>query len=131
MPADSARAELRDIIDRTFVGDLAGRATAERVRVTVWADLPDHLRDYLIGKGLASEIQSYFRTRSRDGLPMAPEVNEAGEHVQLEFLSVTEYAFLYSKYVDRSEANADQATKVRQRCLDLHRVDLINVVTTA
>lgn len=124
MPADSARAELRDIIDRTYLGDLGGRATAERVRHTVWAELPEHLRDYLIGKGLASEIQSYFRTRGRDGLPMAPEVNEEGEHVQLEFLSVTEFVFLHARYVDRSEANAEQADKVRQRCLDTHGVDI-------
>jgi hypothetical protein len=122
--ADSFRSELRDIIERVYINDLGGRATQKMVHAGVWRDLPEHLTDYLIGKGIASEVQTYFRSKGSDGLPKFPEVNADGEHHQLEFLSVTEFAFVHSKYVDRASANNEQADKIRQLCLDKYGVDL-------
>ena len=121
---DSYRAELRDLIDRTFLGTLGGEATAEGVRVAVWAALPDHMKDYLIGKGLASEVQSYFRAKGRDGLPRYPEANASGTHRQLELLSVDEFAYVRTKYLSRSRANAEQAERIAERCLGIHGVDI-------
>lgn len=122
--ADSYASELKDIIDRAFVGEHGGRATAEMVHYSVQADLPEHLADYLIGKGLRSQVTAYFRAKDDDGLPRRPEVNEQGEHTQLEFASIPEHEFVYSAYRARVQANAIQAEKVRQRCLDVHGVDI-------
>lgn len=121
---DSYRSELREIIEQVYIADFGGRATQQMVHAGVLSALPDHLTDYLIGKGIASEVQSYFRVKGSEGLPRFPEVNAEHEHVQLEFLSVTEFAFLHSSYAARAEANTAQADKVRQMCLDRHGVDL-------
>lgn len=122
--ADSFASELKDIIDRVFVGEYGGRATAEMVHYSVQSDLPPHLVDYLVGKGLRSRVTAYFNAKDDDGLPRRPEVNEQGEHTLLEFASVPEYEYVHSAYLARVRANALQAEKVRQRCLDVHGVDL-------
>lgn len=122
--ADSFTAELKDIIDRAFIGEHGGRATVEMVHHSVQANLPPHLADYLIGKGLRSQVGAYFRAKDDEGLPRRPEVNDEGEHTQLEFANVIEHEYVYAAYLARVEANAAQAEKVRQRCLDVHGVDL-------
>lgn len=127
---DSYTSELRDIIDGVFITEYGGRATAQMVHQSVWALLPEHLVDPLIGKGIRSQVDAYFRVKDYDGLPKRPEINIEGEHAQLEFATVTEHAYLYSAYVDRAEANQAQAEKVRQRCLDAHGVDLRAEVVT-
>lgn len=121
---DSYTAELRDIIDRTFTSEHHGRATAQMVHHSVHRDLPDHLIDFLIGKGIRAQITSYFREKDREGLPKRPEVNPDGEHVQLALLSVTECSYVHSRYLDRADANLAQAEKVRRFCLEQHGVDL-------
>lgn len=122
---DSYSAELRDIIDRAFTGQHGGQATAAMVQQTVQHGLPDHLTDYLVNKGLRSRIGSYFREQDSDGLVMRPSVNAAAEHRQLDLLTVSEHAYVYASYVDRSDANLAQAEKQRIRCLEQHGVDLI------
>lgn len=122
--ADSFRSELRDLIDQVYFAEFGGRATQQMLHQAVYRDLPEHLVDYLIGKGIASEVQSYFRTKGTDGLPKFPEVNEDGEHAQLELLSVNEFAFVHRRYIDRAEANSSQAEKIRGLCLGVHGVDL-------
>lgn len=122
--ADSYASELKDLIDRAFIGEHGGRATAEMVHYSVQRDLPEHLVDYLVGKGLRSQVAAYFRAKDDDGLPRRPEVNEQGEHTQLEFANVREYEYVHAAYLARVQANAIQAEKVRQRCLDVHGVDL-------
>lgn len=121
---DSFRTELRDLIDRVYFGEFEAEATTQMVHLAVHRDLPEHLVDYLIGKGIASEVQSFFRSKTSDGLPRFPEVNEEGSHKQLELLSIDEFAFVHTKYVDRADANSAQAEKIRQRCIDLHGVDV-------
>lgn len=121
---DSHTAELRDLIDRAFTGEHGGAATAQMVHNSVHRDLPEHLTDYLIGKGLRSQITAYFRDKDADGLPKRPEVNAEGEHKQLELASVSEYAYVHAKYTDRASENIAQAEKVRARCLEVHGVDL-------
>ena len=91
---DSYTTELRDIINRAFVSEHAGRATAQMVHNSVYSELPEHLVDYLIGKGIKAEIGAYFRAKGRDGLPMRPKVNDAGEHAQLSLLSPDELSYL-------------------------------------
>lgn len=125
---DSYTTELRDLIDRAFTAEHGGRATAQMVHNSVHALLPEHLIDYLIGKGLRSQVNAYFNAKDDDGLPKRPEINTEGEHAQLEFASVTEHAYVYGRYIDRADANRAQAEKVRQRCLDVHGVDLVSVV---
>lgn len=121
---DSYATELRAIIDRVFTVQHSGRATAQMVQVGVYGDLPDHLIDYLVGKGLRSQVTAYFNAKDDDGLPKRPEVNSDGEHAQLDFASVSEFAFVYNRYEERADANRVQAEKVRQRCLDIHEVDI-------
>lgn len=121
---DTYTSELRDIIDRAFTDELGGRATAQMVHNSVHRDLPDHLVDYLIGKGLRSQVTAYFREQDADGLPKRPAANPDGEHAQLSFFSVEEFAYLHSTYVERASANETQAERVRARCLDTHGIDL-------
>jgi hypothetical protein len=122
---DTFTAELRDLIDRAFVGEHGGRATAQMVHNSVHRDLPDHLVDYLIGKGLRSQVASYFREQDQDGLPKRPAANAEGEHAQLALLSLAEFTYVHATYLDRSEANRKQAEKIRVRCLETHGVDLV------
>lgn len=128
---DSYRSELRELIDLIYFGEFGGRATQQMVHAGVLSALPEHLTDYLIGKGIASEVQSYFRSKGADGLPKFPEVNENGEHAQLELLSVDEFSFVHRKYVDRADANQSQAEKIRERCLEIHGVDLATTRASA
>lgn len=128
---DTFKAELRDLIDRAFTVTHSGRATANMLQVSVHSDLPDHLLDYLIGKGLKSEIRRYFGEKDSEGLPKRPAANEDDEHAQLELFTLGEFAFLHRTYVDRADANLTQAEKVRERCLDLHGVDLTKSVGVA
>lgn len=129
--ADSFRSELRDIIERVYLFEYGAQATQGMVHQGVTRELPEHLTEYLIGKGIASEIQSYFRAKGSDGLPRFPEVNEDGEHRQLELLSIDEFTFVHRRYIDRADANVGQAEKVRQLCLDRHGVDLSGTAATA
>lgn len=128
---DSYTSELRDIIDRAFVAEHHGRATAKMVHASVHRDLPEHLIDFLVVKGLRSQINAYFNTKGDDGLPKRPEVNADGEHAQLELLSVEEFSYLHAAYVSRADANRQQAEKVRERCFEAHGVDLALTVASA
>lgn len=128
---DSFTTELRDIIDRAFTDDLGGKATANMLQEHVWANLPDHLTHFLISKGLRAQVTAYFREQDHDGLPKRPAANPEGEHKQLSFFSVEEFAYLHADYRKRAAANDAQAEKVRVRCLDLHDVDLAVMSATA
>lgn len=128
---DTYTSELRGIIDRAFTNEHSGRATAQMVHNSVHRDLPDHLVDYLIGKGLRSQVAAYFREQDHDGLPKRPAANPEGEHAQLTLLSVDEFVYVHSTYLDRADANLTQAEKVRQRCLETHGVDVAAVSSTA
>lgn len=121
---DSYTAELRDYIDRAFTIEHNGRATSQMVRASVARDLPEHLVDYLVGKGLASEVGAYFRAKDADGLPRAPKVNDEGIHAQMFLLSLDEFTFVYDAYLIQAEANKMQAERVRDRCMVAHGVDL-------
>ena len=121
---DSYTTELREIIDRAFTAEYAGRATVQMVHNAVQRDLPEHLIDYLVGKGLRSQVTAYFREQDSDGLPLRPAANDQGEHAQLAFFTVEEFAYVHEGYLARAAANQTQAEKVRARCLDLHGVDL-------
>lgn len=121
---DSYTAELRDLIDRAFTAEHGGRATAQMVHNSVHRDLPEHLVDALIGKGIRSQITAYFREQDNDGLPKRPAANPEGEHAQLSLFSVEEFAYLHSTYVERAAANEAQAEKVRLRCIETHGVDV-------
>lgn len=121
---DTYTAELRDVIDRAFTEEYGGRATAQMVHNSVYRDLPEHLIDFLIGKGIRAQVGSYFRAQDAEGLPRRPAVNDDGEHAQFSLLSPDELAYLYRQYLDRSHANQEQAEKVRQVCLSRHGVDL-------
>lgn len=129
--ADSYSSEIQALIGEVYVSEFGTRATQPMVRQQVWTHLPDHMADYLIGKGLASEVQRFFRVQNSDGLPKYPEVNEDGEHAQLELLSLDEFRFVHDSYMVRAEANASKAHLIRQMCLDMHRVDLAAKAATA
>lgn len=124
---DSYTAELRDIIDRAYTGEHEGRATAQMVHTSAYRDLPDHLIDFLVGKGLRAQVTAYFREKDAEGLPKRPEANPDGEHVQLTLLTVAECGYVYGCYRDRAQANDAQAEKVRTFCLEQHGVDLEQV----
>lgn len=128
---DTYTSELRDIIDRAFTHEHAGRATAQMVHNSVHRDLPDHLVDYLIGKGLRSQVAAYFREQGSDGLPKRPAANPEGEHAQLSFLSVDEFVYVHSTYLTRAEANKAQAEKIRARCLETHGVDVAGLAAAS
>ncbi len=125
--ADNYTTELRDLIDRAFIGEHGGRATAQMVHNSVHRDLPDHLVDYLIGKGLRSQVTAYFREQDHEGLPKRPAANADDEHVQLDLLSLDEFTYVHSTYLDRAAANRAQAEKIRLRCLDAYGVDIAGV----
>lgn len=121
---DSYATELRDLIDRAFVGEHGGRATAQMVHNSVHRDLPEHLIDYLIGKGLRSRISAYFNDKDGEGLPKRPAVNPDGIHADATLLTLEECGFVYAGYLERAEANKQQADKWRERVLEEHGVDL-------
>lgn len=121
---DSYTTELRDIIDRAYTQEHSGRATAQMLHNSAHRDLPEHLIDFLVGKGLRAQVTAYFREKDSDGLPKRPEANGDGEHVQLAFLTVQECTYVYEGYQSRADANAAQAERVREFCLAQHGVDL-------
>ena len=129
--ADSFATELREIIDRAYTVELGGRATHKMVHAHTQGSLPDHVVDYLVGKGLAAEVALYFREKNSDGLPKRPAVNSDGEHVQLAFLTVEECGFVYDAYRSRADANREKADKVRDFCLEQHGVDLAAAVVAS
>lgn len=124
MSSDSYASELRDLIDRAFVAEYGGRATAQMVQNSVHGDLPEHLIDYLIGKGLRSRITAYFNDKDADNLPKRPAINDEGVHADAALLTVEECGYVYVGYLDRAEANRLQAEKWRERVLLDHGVDL-------
>lgn len=117
-------AEIRDVAQRLVDADFGGRAMTREVVDTLIATLPGHLIDYVIRKGLTSEVNAMFRAKAANGLPRYPEANPAGEHVQFELLSVDESAYVYESYRKRGAANFAKAQLVREACLDAHHVDL-------
>jgi ABC-type Fe3+ transport system substrate-binding protein len=121
---DSFAAELRDLIDRAFVAEHGGRATVQMVHNSVHRDLPEHLVDYLIGKGLQSRIRTYFNDKDAAGLPKRPAVNSDGIHADAGLLTLAECGYVYDGYKDRAAANEQQAEKWRERVLEQHGVDL-------
>lgn len=121
---DSFATELRDLIDRAFIGEHGGRASAQMVQNSVHRDLPEHLLDYLIGKGLRARITSYFNDKDGEGLPKRPAVNLDGIHADATLLSLEECGYVYAGYLDRADANLQQADKWRERVLKEHGVDL-------
>lgn len=121
---DSYRSELLEQTERIFKTDLGGRAAIREVVDLLVGDLPEGADDYYVRKGVTGVVQSYFRTKTADGLPQAPQVNDSGQHVQLELLSVEEYRFLARQYLDRSHANRAQAEKVAARCKEICGVSL-------
>lgn len=129
--SDSYRSELQDIIDRSFIGEFGGRATAQMIQTSIYADLPEHLTDYLIGKGIKAEIGAYFRAKGDDGLPQRPKVNDEGVHAQLSLLDLDELTYLYRQYVNASDASRAQAEKVRLIAVAQYQVDLAAKVATA
>lgn len=112
------------------IADTAG-VSVQMIHNSVWRDLPDHLIDYLIGKGLRSQVTAYFHEQDQDGLPKRPSANPEGEHKQLELLSLSEFTFVHTSYLSRAKANRKQAEKIRLRCLDAHGVDLLAIKATA
>lgn len=128
---DSFTSELREIIDTAFTGEHGGRATAQMVHNSAHRDLPDHLIDFLVGKGLRSQVAAYFREQDSEGLPKRPAANPDGEHAQLDLLSVDECGFVYEAYIARAGANQAQAEKVREFCSKRHGVDLAAKVASA
>lgn len=121
---DSYAAELRDLIDRAFVAEHGGRASVQMVHNSVHAAMPEHIKDFLIGKGLAAQVRAYFKDKDQDGLPKRPAVNAEGIHADAALLSIEECSFVYVGYLDRIEANRQQAEKWRERVLQDHGVDL-------
>lgn len=128
---DSFTAELRDLIDRAFTDDLGGMATLNMLQERVWADLPEHLSHFLISRGLRSQVAAYFREQDADGLPKRPAANAEGEHKQLSFFTVEEFAYVHHGYIERAAANEAQAEKVRLRCIETHGVDVAALAAPA
>lgn len=128
---DSFAAELRDLIDRAFVAEHGGRASAQMVQNSVHRDLPEHLLDYLIGKGLRSRISSYFNDKDAEGLPRRPAINPDGIHADATLLTLDECGFVYIGYLERADANRHQAEKWRERVLVDRGVDLAAQVGAA
>lgn len=124
---DSYAAELHDIIDRAFTIEHSGRATAQTVHNSVYRDLPDHLIDYLIGKGLRARVSAYFNDKDQEGLPKRPAVNPEGIHADAALLSIEECGYVYVGYLDRAKANEQQAEKWRTRVLQERGVDVAAV----
>jgi len=122
--SDSYAAELRDLIDRAFVGEYGSRASAQMVQNSLHDNLPEHLIDYLISKGLRARITSYFNDKDGDGLPKRPAVDTDGIHADAALLTIDECGFVYAGYLDRAAANEQQAEKWRVRVLDERGVDL-------
>ena len=124
----SEHSELVDIIDRTF-SHLGGVGTLSDVLdvLTIAGTVPDHLREYLVREGLATKVGAYFRRKDRDkGLPIAPEVDEHGTHMQLELMDVGEYRYVIRKYVERGNANRAMAQAFADACYEHHgvRIDI-------
>lgn len=123
---DSYRAEIIDAIDRMFVGNFGGRASTDEVFRALVAGLPEHLTNRLIETGLKSHINSYFRAKNDDGLPIAPAADEDNTHVQLELLTIPEFEFVVAAQMKSSRAHRSIAQKIADRCLSDHghRIDI-------
>lgn len=113
--------EIRDLISRTF-DELGGRATKQDMLAHLTIILPAHLTSYLVNRGMDRQIGDFFRSTGETGLPVAPEVDMHGTHVQLELLSVEEYRFAISRQMSNSRDARSRAVAYQQRCLDQHGV---------
>jgi len=121
---DSTNAEMQDLIGGIFLGRLGGRASTRETCDMLRQTLPDHLVEATLNRGLTTAVQAYFRHKTADGLPAAPEANAEGEHVQLSLLSVDEYKFVYGRQIRNGEAAYAQARKYAEKCIDVHGVDI-------
>jgi len=105
----SEKDELRDIIHRHY------EATGMRAtHADIMHDLvvPPHVAQWLVRKGLSGQITSYFSARREDGLPFAPVVNEANEHVPLDLAEFAELEYVALAAVRRGDAEYAQARRV-------------------
>jgi len=92
--------------------------------VYLWPRVSDEIKDHQARQGYKAAIGSYLRSRDRDGLPQAPEVNDHGEHAQLELAFVYEYRYVIARYMSLSKANRDQALKVAKRCFEKYGIKI-------
>ena len=107
----SERAELRDIIDRSFVGKYGGRASFDMLAADVLAQTPDHVVRALAASSVRRRITDYLNERNDIGLPQAPVANVDGEHVQLDLMDPKELQFAAEACLQRRDKYAAQARK--------------------
>ena len=130
---DSYYQEISEAIDRVFVGDFGGRASTDEVFRALVSGLPKHLTNRLIETGIKSHINSYFRAKNSDGLPIAPAADEENTHVQLELLTVPEYEFVIAAQMKSSRAHRAIAQKLADKCFQDrgHRMDIDGLAESA
>lgn len=112
----TSRSECRSLVARIF-DELGGRASAEDIIVHLNVSAPPELHEYLRDQGWQKVIGEFFRSKSTDGLPVAPEVGD-GVHVQLELLALDDFKWVITRQMQSSKASRVRAEQYRDRCYD-------------
>lgn len=119
--SNSSYAEIREIIKQTF-DELGGRASKSDMLTHCELILPPHLTGYLVNRGMDRMIGEFFRSTLDNGLPVAPEVDVHGTHVQLELLSVEEFRFAIRRQMANGAAANRRAKALAAACYEQHGV---------
>ncbi len=115
--ATSEREELGDLIRETYEAEFGARASHREVFQAVLPNVPQHIRDYIADDGIRRAVTQMFNAKS-DGLPFAPVVNEAGEHVPFDLMEFSEYEFVATGYVRKAAPLLAQARRVADEARD-------------
>lgn len=121
----SERAELCDIVERTFVDQYGGRAHTDEWAHAVRDALPAYCEEYLIAKGIKAEIGHYARQKDAAGKPTA--IAASGEYVQTEIALPEELITAARQKIGLGVGNFAAAQILLDRCAEVHGV----VVTIA
>lgn len=115
--------ELTEHVARTFEA-MGGVGTIIELVEAARAGASPDLDTYLLDRGWASIAGSFFRSRGNNGLPVAPEVDEHGTHMQLQLMSVEEYRYAIKRRMSGSVAYRKQAEKFAAACLTTYGVHI-------
>lgn len=121
----SENQQLREHIAHTFeamggVGSITDLVQAARAHASPTLDA------YIRDRGWTSVVGAFLRSRGANGLPLAPEVDQHGTHMQLQLMSVEEFQYVIKRRMSESTASVRQAQKYAECCWETYgvRIDI-------
>lgn len=101
---------------------LGGTGTVADVRAHMKVLLSDEACERVLDKGLDQVIATALRRVGVTGLPMAPSIDDAGTHMQLELLSPSEFKYVIRSCLVGKRRYHRRAEQYAHRCAQQHGV---------